>query len=256
MTVGFAPLRRELALWRAERRALPLWWRDDDAISDTPALRQLVALSQELSLDVHIAVIPAAADATLPPAVAECPTLIPMVHGWAHHSHAPTGSKNAEFGHPRAEAAGEIRDGLARLTALFGPRLMSFFVPPWNRIATEFSTDLAAAGYTGLSTYGARAQRWAAPGLVQINTHIDPIDWRGTRGLVPPERVLDGLVKTLQRRRQGLEDATEPLGYLTHHLVHDTDIWTFSHALLSELLTGGATAAILNSEVETGDEQT
>jgi len=33
------------------------------------------------------------------------------------------------------------------------------------------------------------------------------------------------------------------LGFLTHHLVHDEDIWGFTHACLARLLDGGAVPA-------------
>ena len=76
------------------------------------------------------------------------------------------------------------------------------------------------------------------PGLVQINTHIDPIFWRGTRGLVPPDTLVAQTVSLLRDRRQGRADRDEPLGYLTHHLVHDADIWEFSRQFLTELGNG------------------
>ena len=81
----------------------------------------------------------------------------------------------------------------------------------------------------------------AAEGLVQINTHIDPIDWRGGGGLAPEEMVISHIVRLLQDRRMGHADATEPLGVLTHHLVHDAAIWAFSEQLINRLLDGGAT---------------
>jgi hypothetical protein len=45
MTTDWTPLRKELAIWRAEGLTLPLWWRDDDAVTATAALDRLVALS-------------------------------------------------------------------------------------------------------------------------------------------------------------------------------------------------------------------
>ena len=46
----------------------------------------------------------------------------------------------------------------------------------------------------------------------------------------------------LRDRREGRSDNTEPFGILTHHLVHDQDIWAFTEALLRKLLSGPATA--------------
>ena len=243
MQIDWSDLRTELAMWRREGRELPIWWRDDDAQRETPELARLVGLSEALSVPLHLAVIPEGAEAGLAQAVG--PLVVPMVHGWAHLNHAPEGAKKAEFGHPRTEAAAEMGLGLARLKALFPTDTIAFFVPPWNRIDATLIPALSAAGYAGLSTYTPRETAYPVPGLVQINTHFDPIFWRGGGGLVPPEQLISGLVTLLRDRRAGRTDATEPLGILTHHLVHDEPIWAFTKAVLSELLDGGARAVSL-----------
>ena len=240
MTADFTPLRTELAIWRRERLTLPLWWRDDDAVQPIPALERLLALSTDLGLPVHLAVIPLRATTALADRLADEETAVALVHGWAHENHAPPDQKKAEFGHPRPDAAAQTADALERLKALFGPRLLEMFVPPWNRIDPEMIARIAAQGYRALSTYTPRLHRLAAPGLVQINTHADPIHWRGGGGLVPPEELIGGLVTLLQNRRAGLEDAAEPLGFLTHHLVHDDAIWGVTERCLATLLEGGA----------------
>jgi hypothetical protein len=127
------------------------------------------------------------------------------------------------------------------MEALLGARLVKMFVPPWNRISPALIPELVALGYTALSTYTPRKQRATAPGLVQINTHIDPIFWRGGGGLVAADELISGITETLKDRRAGRTDATEPLGFLTHHLVHDVDIWDFTERCLGTLLEGGAT---------------
>jgi len=111
-------------------------------------------------------------------------------------------------------------------------------VPPWNRIAPEVVAGLAKAGFDAVSTYNPRKTALAAPVVAQINTHIDPIFWRGHRGLVNPDILVSQVVTLLQDRRAGLTDSQEPLGYLTHHLVHDTDIWEFSRQFLLEICDG------------------
>ncbi len=240
MKIDWSSLQRELALWRAQAIPLPLWWRDDDAVADTPALQQLFALAQDLSLPVHIAVIPKHAQQTLVKACAATPWAIPVVHGWAHESHARDGQKKAEFNTPREGAITETGTALSHMKKLFGDDLLPMFVPPWNRIDPDIVPRLAQQGYTALSTYTPRTARLAAPGLVQINTHMDPIDWRGGGGLVSPEAQIEAIVSLLIDRRESHADATEPLGFLTHHLVHDDVIWEFTRACLSTLLEGGA----------------
>ena len=148
--------------------------------------------------------------------------------------------QNFEFPNqrPAQVALGEIQHGLARLQALFGPRLLPMFVPPWNRIAPDLVPALADLGFAALSTFTPRHSPMAAPGLAQINTHLDPIDWKGTRSLVAPERLIAQVCDQLRDRRTGLADNAEPYGILTHHLVHDSAIWTFTEALITCLMQG------------------
>lgn len=244
MKPDWTELTRELALWQDEGLRLPLWWRDDDAVADTAALSQLTTLSETLDLPVHLAVIPAHIDDSLPPRVAGTRQLIPLVHGWAHDNHAPAGDKKAEFGAHRSlpDMVQDCRMGLMKLRFRFGPRLLPIFVPPWNRIAPELIPELAPAGFTALSTFTPRARALAAPSLVQINTHLDPIDWRGDRSLADPARLIAQVASDLANRRAGRTDPDEPYGILTHHLVHDTAIWRFTEDLLCRLLDGPAFA--------------
>ena len=239
MTVDWSPLTAEMTIWRREARVLPIWWRDDDAVKDTPALAQLTGLAETFGLPVHLAVIPKAAQPSLGD-VCRSAWAVPMVHGWAHQNHGPDGQKKAEFGWPRAGVIDEIRQGIGTLDQMFGTDLLKVFVPPWNRIDAGLVAKLPDLGFAGLSTFTPRDGRFAAPHLVQINTHIDPIFWKSGGGLVPPEAQIAALVQNLQDRRFGRADNTEPLGLLTHHLVHNPEIWAFTEACLGALLDAGA----------------
>ena len=238
MRIDWTPLRTELAQWRTDGLELPFWWRDDDAIAPTEALDQLASLSTATEVPVHLAIVPKDATEALARDLPEC--FVPVVHGWSHVSHTPEGVKNAEFGtgRPASEALHDVSQGLARLRALFGDKLAPMFVPPWNRIAPDVVAGLAEAGFDAVSTYNPRKTALAAPDVAQINTHIDPIFWRGHRGLVDTETLMSQTVTLLQDRRAGLTDNHEPLGYLTHHLVHDADIWEFSRQFLQEICEG------------------
>ncbi|APX13594.1 polysaccharide deacetylase [Tateyamaria omphalii] len=240
MKVDWTPLRQELSACRRGGLALPFWWRDDDAIAPTAALDRLADLSQSTGLAVHLAIIPAHAA----PALAEytkARRIIPLVHGWAHHDHSIPGEKKNEFLTDRPGLADDSARGLARMQQLFGLCLRPAFVPPWNRVKDTHLPVLAQQGYTILSTFGARKGHEAAPGLTQINTHIDPIWWKGTRDLVEPDMLVQSTVAHLRARRQRAEDAAEPFGLLTHHLVHTQAIWDFTSAFIHEMLSGGAT---------------
>lgn len=240
MSALWSPLRDELTRWREAGLVLPVWWRDDDAVADTPALRRLSAMAAAAGLPVHVAVIPEGAGPSLAQAVAGADNLIVLVHGLAHRNHAGTGEKKAEFGahRPLPALEADAQDGIKTLAALFGPALAPVFVPPWNRIAPALLPRLPALGYRAVSTFGPRASARAAPGLRQVNTHVDPIDWRGTRGLADPGMVIARLVAHLQDRREGRADSAEPLGLLTHHLVHDAEIWSFCEDLAAVLSDG------------------
>ncbi|WP_025050995.1 polysaccharide deacetylase family protein [Sulfitobacter noctilucae] len=224
---------------------LPIWWRDDDAIAPTPELDRLTRMAGDLYLPVHLAVIPEPATSALASYCAGAEMLIPLVHGWRHKNHAPESAKKAEFAHPRSGIEGELKAALARMKTLFSANMVPVFVPPWNRLDPSIMEKVALEGYRGVSTFTPRTSKFAAAGLVQINTHLDPINWRGGGGLVAEDVLIDRLVTLLRDRREGRTDLEEPLGLLTHHLVHDAAIWDFTRTCLSRLLDGGAVAVDL-----------
>jgi hypothetical protein len=77
------------------------------------------------------------------------------------------------------------------------------------------------------------------PGLVQVNTHVDPIAWRGGGGALSVDAISARLVAAIMARVDGTADATEPIGLLTHHLVHDEAIWHTVESLLERLSRTG-----------------
>lgn len=240
MTPDWSPLTTELDRWRADGLTLPLWWRDDDAIAPTSALDRLIDMSTRLDLPVHLAIIPAHAEPSLAQVVNDAPHLIPVTHGWSHHSHAPATEKKAEFGahRPLEHVVNDARQGRAQMRALFGADAGHMFVPPWNRIAPTVMCALPALGFAALSTFTPRTKASPAPGLTQINTHLDPINWKSGKTLIDPSTLIEQITHQLADRRRGDADATEPYGILTHHLVHDADIWSFTEQLLTHLLAG------------------
>ncbi|WP_415919742.1 polysaccharide deacetylase [Tateyamaria sp. SN6-1] len=236
----WTPLRAALRACEDAGVTPRLWWRDDDAVAATDALDRLARMSAEVALPVHLAIIPAGATEDLVHSCADA-GCVPVVHGWAHTDHSSRDVKKNEFLTPRADAEDDAARGLARLRTLFGDALRPMFVPPWNRINDTVIAALPAMGYTALSTYGPRATPHAADGLALINTHVDPIDWKGTRSLIDPNQLIAHAAQMLHDRATGTADATEPFGLLTHHLVHDAAIWTFTKTFLTEMQQGGAT---------------
>ncbi len=231
-------LSEELDAWAAVGRAATLWWRDDDAVEPGPALARLLALASARDLPLGLAVIPARASEALAEWLKTDPARATLLqHGYAHRSHAADSEKKAELGaqRPANVVLEELARGWGRMTALFGETWAPILVPPWNRIAERLVPELAGLGFRGLSTLGPRAVAEPAPGLVQVNTHLDIMHWPPPRGFLGEAVSLEILVAQLRARRLGEVDAAEPTGLLTHHPAHDSAAWAFLEALLDRL---------------------
>jgi len=223
----------ELALWADAGDQATLWWRDDDVIEITPDLEKLLSLQAVHKIPLVLAAVPAMVKPGLSACLNRASGVSIFQHGFAHQSRSAEGEKSSEFpsGANNDEMLGEINEGWELLEAFqFREKV---FVPPWNRIAESLYPGLAVSVFAGLSTFGPRASINAAPHLKQMNTHVDIIDWRGTRGFAGEQKVLGDLVKHLSDRRHGNVDASEPTGLLTHHLVHDQACWQFLERFLS-----------------------
>lgn len=231
-------LDRELDIWAARGRQATLWWRDDDAVAPGPALDRLLAIAAQHGLPISLAVVPRPATTALAARIAAAgPGIAVLQHGFAHRNHAGASEKKAELGAQRPVEAvlTELGQGAALLRARFAGAALPVLVPPWNRIAPPVVAGLRAIGVVGLSTYHPRAAREAAPGVPQVNTHVDIVDWRGGRGFVGAAAALGLMTAHLAARREGRHDADEPTGLLTHHLAHDEACWSFLAALASRL---------------------
>ena len=207
--------------------ALAFWWRDDDAETVTPQLERLLSLAARFELPLGLAVVPAGAAAKLSARLACEPHAYVLQHGWNHHNHSPPDQKKMELGdHRPAEAiAEELRMGFERLRELFSEKFLPVLAPPWNRIGDAAKAGMCASGLLGLSTFGP-----AATGEPhRANVHLDIFAWKPARRPLSPAEVYAGLSREVLRRLDG--DA-EPIGIMTHHLVHTEESW----ALLAELL--------------------
>jgi hypothetical protein len=226
------------ALSRAAERgaALPFWWRDDDAVAHTPHLDRLLALARDFDIPIALAAIPARVEPSLAARLAEEPLARVLVHGLAHANHALGDAKKAEFGshRPLARLVEDAREGLRLGRRHFGDRLVPVFVPPWNRVAPDLVERLPRIGYRGLSTFGERRAPEPARALMQVNTHIDPIAWREGRGCKDIGALAAELAQAVASRA-GSHGEPEPIGLLTHHLVHDEAVWRFVEELLSRM---------------------
>ncbi len=215
------PLREELMRWEDAGRTAEFWLRDDDAVEPTPALDHLLSLTSDFAIPVTLAVIPAVTDTRLADRLSDAAHAAVAVHGWAHQNHAPEDQKKQELGahRPRGAVLDELARGLSQIVRLHGERAVPMLVPPWNRIDASLIDDLGSIGFTALSVYGPPKP---APIRV-INSNVDIMDWHSTRGCRDHALLVQDIVARLQQAYDG----GEPVGLLTHHLVHDEAAWIF-----------------------------
>jgi len=219
-------LRGELDCWANDGRIATLWWRDDDSVDITPALSDLTTVSADAGVPIMLAVIPALLTPefkahTFPSGVRLAQ------HGYTHNNFARAGVKKSEFGPEREQSdmMAEIAKGFRDVMEL--DNAISAFVPPWNRMDMTLLPSMRQIGITAISTFRPRKHTELAPGLRQVNTHADVVDWHGSRGFMGEQPVLAQITGHLSARRTGAVDCTEPTGLLTHHLVHDIACWRF-----------------------------
>lgn len=240
---GVAEKREVAAAWARVRDALDrvasrcetvrFWWRDDDAIEPTQALARLLALREKHNLPLALAVIPGRATPALAEALSGQTGVSVLVHGIAHRNNAGEGQKKQELVAADDATLQGLSAGRARLQSLFGNAALPVLVPPWNRIAPEVIAALPGLGFRGLSTYGDALGARNEP-LHIVDTHIDPIHWKAGGGLVPLVRMLERLAGLIAAQQQ-VGVTAQPIGLLTHHLVHDAWIWRFLDVALALL---------------------
>lgn len=230
-------LDRELELWAQAGRRATFWWRDDDAGADSPALARLLDLAARHDAPLALAVVPLHLDRPGAARIAVAPGVAVLQHGLRHANRAGAGEKKCEFPDalPLDAMLAELDQGRAVLHAAFDGQALPILVPPWNRLAPAMIPALPSIGLSGISTYQPRRAAEAAPGVRQVNCHVDPIDWHGTRGFIGEQAALTLVADHLRARREGRVDAEEPTGLLTHHAVHDEAMWRFLDGLIARL---------------------
>jgi peptidoglycan/xylan/chitin deacetylase (PgdA/CDA1 family) len=227
-------LQRELDRWSEDNLRADFWWRDDDASSANPQLERLLRLGKKHSAPLALAVIPSRLDSSLAAKLHNHPGVSVLQHGYSHHSHAAAGERKLELGGSRASAdiLHDLRQGREILHQHFDSRFSPVLVPPWNRIDQRIVKALPELGFTGISTMRVRRSAWPAAGLRQVNTHLDPINWRHKAGFIGLYPAIAILIQHLVARRSGYRDIDEPTGLLSHHLVQNEPVWRFFDDLL------------------------
>lgn len=217
----------ELDRWREEGRIAEFWWRDDDACTRDPALSRLYDLARKSQVPLTLAAIPEMAETA---AFEGLPLNSAVIqHGTDHRNRAAPGEKKTEFSlsEPVEAAMARLLAARGKLEKITNGRLLFVLAPPWNRVPFELARRLGEVGYIGVSTFGVTKVTKPHPALRQINTHVDVIDWKGSRGFCGEAEALARIVRHLACRRRSGSEAAEPLGLLTHHAVHDEACWQF-----------------------------
>ena len=230
-------LDQELDAWGRGRDVATLWWRDDDAVAATPALQRLLALTDEAGkppIPLCLAVVPAGAMASLPGLLSPLDHVSVLQHGYTHVNHGSDGAKKAEFppGRDLTEMLADLRTGRKRLLELFKEQALPALVPPWNRIAPALVDRLPEVDLVGLSTYGPRRHDGSKAAVLEVNTHIDIMNWHSGRRFLGVDAALKLAIDHLAARRQNRVEKNEATGLLTHHLVHDDEAWVFIDTFL------------------------
>lgn len=222
-------LEEEIARWNDAGRTVDFWWRDDDATAPNAEVKKLLKLSTTSGVPLALAVVPLAAKAEL----FEGMRARVLMHGTDHRNRAAAGEKKTEF--PAAESQAAMLERLApareRLAKLAGWSFLPVLAPPWNRFKRELMPALPACGLVGFSAYGLRSAAPRTPAVIEVNTHVDIIDWRGTRGFCGEDAAAAMAASHLAAKRTGAADSGEPTGWLTHHEVHDSSAWEFLERL-------------------------
>ncbi len=227
----------ELDLWSDTANRASFWWRDDDAIEETAELKRLNSLSQDLRIPVALATIPSLLQDSLPGYLRDRDNITVFQHGYSHSSYAAEGVKKIELGGERStdEIQTQLAAGCRQLHTAFADQFLPVLVPPWNRIESRTYAALVSAGFCGVSSMWARASAYPAEGLLQVNTHLDLVNWRHGRGFVGETMAIALICDHLFTRRAGGQENTEPTGILTHHLAQDEAVWGFIPELMHKL---------------------
>ena len=213
MALGFGEFAEEVA-----RRRPVFWLRDDDAVALTPALRTLLSVAGKRPL--ALAVIPDLAE----PELFRVNGVSFLQHGCDHRNRAAPGEKKTEFpaGETIRDALDRLRASHERLLSLGKDRVLPVVAPPWNRMRRELAAELPRIGIRGLSGYG---EEDAIPGLAVVNTHVDIVAWQEGKRFIGEDAALRLAMTALAKGR--------PVGWLTHHAVHDEAAWRFLERLFS-----------------------
>ncbi len=216
--IGSLALQHELGHWRRAHRRVRLWWRDDDARFETPALLDLLRLARFHRVPLTLAVIPDGKPHEVASATSTIAGVSIAQHGATHANRAPMEAA------PSEHLANDTVDALSALIAEGAKKLdgidnrIPFFVPPWNRTHPPLLQALAQLGIPWMSGFGSLRQ--ISDGVARLDAHVDLLRWKDGPRFRGSSRFLLRLARQARERRM-LSAWDDPIGILTHHLDHD-----------------------------------
>jgi len=225
LSPGWTRLAAELQRWRRAGHSPLLWWRDDDAFEPSMQLRRLVEYANRAGVPLSLSVIPALLNPELCAWVNRYPFVSVLQHG-TDHSDAGGGDGPTQFdpADPPHSVAKRLANGWSALSGF--NRRLPIYVPPWHALTPNVTAAATMVGRGLVSAWGAPAER------DRVDVHVDLMRWRGSPRFAGNRRVLGALRRALRERR--LEGRWhDPIGLLTHHMVHDDAAWRFLASLLS-----------------------
>jgi len=237
---GWPGLTGELDSWREAGATATFWWRDDDAVDSTPQLDAL--LRHAGAVPLALAVIPCLATRDLAEKVRLYDSVVVLQHGWRHANHEPGGNNEYPAVRPEDVVSRELAEGRSILTALFGPKALPVFAPPWHGFDESFLPLLRRNGLRAITRKGARPAVFANEALLQVNAHMSPIRWSVPPSFGDEDLYLDQVIDHLRGRRVGAYDRAEPTGLLTHHLVQNERSYEFISRFVELISTHPAAA--------------
>jgi hypothetical protein len=224
----------ELDRWDKAGAVATFWWRDDDAISDTKQLSELLDCADQAP--VALAVIPKFVDKTLAKKLRRHPSVTVLQHGWTHANHRKDGVYSEyPAGRDKQEVEKEFLLGRKILSDLFGAQSLAVFVPPFHGFDDEYFHLLLKCGLNGFSSRRTQSHS-VLPGLTVHNIHCQPMTWTAPPSFSSDDAYLTDILHHLEGRRCGQYDASRPTGILTHHLVQNQSTYEFM-AKLSKLVS-------------------
>jgi hypothetical protein len=248
-------LARELDRWKANRLIANFWWRDDDAQFANDAFKRLTDLAGSESLPLVLAVSPMLMTDGFVARLNSLRDVSIAAHGYRHINHA-TAPLKGEFGPDRSLEVmrREIEELAGEFAVRFPNRGIAMFVPPWHGLDPRLVSDLARVGFKVLSMFESRVTRGlglaagqlSAIGLAlprrsiklrrgsiqRLDCSVSVLSYEGGN-ITGNRRIFEKAVRALSARRLGFLPVAQPIGILTHHLLHDEDAWKY----LSQILT-------------------